>query len=170
LFERESNQGAAELLFQQTRFADDAACLEIGLGAVAYLAGNYGASLRASLRRYVEHHSGMLTAGVLDPNPVTLQGLAYQRRELTASETFSKRFGNQEWPKVVGIDDYPFLAEAGAAAAQVRTIVNGEWRISDLRGEDTPLRLEVMHTGHNILVLAWCPQRTWLKRRVRLAG
>jgi hypothetical protein len=27
-----------------------------------------------------------------------------------------------------------------------------------------------MHTGYNILLLAWLPQRTWLKRKVILTS
>jgi Zn-dependent peptidase ImmA (M78 family) len=42
LFEREANQGAAELLFQREHFARDAADLEISTATVSLLANRYG--------------------------------------------------------------------------------------------------------------------------------
>src|SRR4051812_30098284 len=42
LFEREANQGAAELLFQRDRFARDAGDLDISVDAIWELASQYG--------------------------------------------------------------------------------------------------------------------------------
>ena len=51
LFEREANQGAAELFFQRQIFAQVAADYEIGLAAVVHLSEKFGASIHATFRR-----------------------------------------------------------------------------------------------------------------------
>lgn len=51
LFEREANQGAAELLFQRDRFEQMAAEYEVGVAAIVELAEKFGSSRHAAFRR-----------------------------------------------------------------------------------------------------------------------
>ena len=79
-FEREANQGAAELLFQRERFAEIAADYAIGCATVIELADLFGASRHATFRRYVESDPSPLAGVVLVPRPCARDPLAFQRR------------------------------------------------------------------------------------------
>ncbi|HEX5403184.1 MAG TPA: ImmA/IrrE family metallo-endopeptidase [Pseudonocardiaceae bacterium] len=70
LFEREANQGAAELLFQRTRFTQDAADSVTSIATIRALAEQYGSSFHAAVRRYAETHPGAVAAIVLDRPPM----------------------------------------------------------------------------------------------------
>jgi hypothetical protein len=66
LFEREANQGAAELLFQRERFAAVGSDYAVSGGAVIELAERFGSSIHAAFRRYVETHRGAVAGVVLE--------------------------------------------------------------------------------------------------------
>jgi hypothetical protein len=64
--EAEANFGAGQLIFQGTRFADEARDLELSLSSAFELAGTYGASRHAAAHHYVETHRdpiALLVAG-----------------------------------------------------------------------------------------------------------
>lgn len=77
-FEREANQGAAELLFQLQLFRQIAADYRIGMATIVDLAQMFGASTQAVLRRYVETHSHPMAAVVCQRTPVSLVPLEAQ--------------------------------------------------------------------------------------------
>jgi hypothetical protein len=81
LFEREANQGAAELLFQRERFADIAKDYAVSCAAVLELADMFGSSRHAAFRRYVETHRGSVSGVVLGRGPCDRDPLTFRRRE-----------------------------------------------------------------------------------------
>lgn len=170
LFELEASDGAAELLFQGQGFARDAADLEIGMPAIVVGHDRYGSSLRAALRRYPQAHRAAVMSVVLDVSPLTLVPLRYRRHELTMSPSFAARFGLTTWPGTLSIARYPFVSVAAAAAASPNMVVSEECTIVDNAGEIVGLRVDALHTGYDLLVLAWVPVREWTRRRVRLVS
>lgn len=159
-FEREANQGAAELFFQGPRFAKIAANYEIGIGAVDALHKHTGASLRATLRCYAETHRHALCGIVLPRSPAQAAPLGYRRNEISASAAWVQRFG-RSWPQLMTTDGFPFLS--CAQDPQQREFV---W--PDLDNTSVALHAEMIKTPYNILMLVWIAKRERLKRRVRI--
>jgi hypothetical protein len=168
-FELEASDGAAELLFQGQGFARDAADLEIGLPAVVAGRDRYGSSLRAALWRYPRAHRAAVMSVVLDVSPLTQSPLRYRRHELNMSPAFARRFGGSIWPGTLSMERYPFVAVAAAAAAS-GIVVSEECTLVDDAGEVATLRVDALHTGYDLLVLAWIPIKERTRRRVRLVA
>ncbi len=146
-----SQPGAAELLFQGTRFGKMAAEYRIGMGAVSELADIVGASLQATLRQYVETHRGSVCGLVLDPSPAQAP-LTYRRREVTQSAAWTKRFG-VGWPSTLSADVFPFLmAIDGRGSEPTYT-----W--PDVDNEQVAIKAEALCNRYAILILLWSPQR-----------
>lgn len=162
VFEREANQGSAELLFQGERFAKIAANYAIGTAVIVDLHDTVGASLRATIRRYAETHKHPVCAIVLDTSPCQLGPLGYRRREISQSAAWTKRFGSQ-WPLGrLTADVFPFLL--AARDSRQRDFV---W--PDIDNELVSLHAEALTTGYNTLLLVWVPRRERLRRKVILA-
>jgi hypothetical protein len=163
LFEREANQGSAELLFQGQRFRKMAGDYGVGMGAVTDLANFVGASLRATLRRYCEGHDRAVCGIVLKASPLRRDPLAYERMEVTPSAEWAKRFG-AAWPRVLSADGFPFVS-------LVATPFGADTRITmtDVNLEPVEVRIETSATRFGILVLMWLPRREILKRKPVLA-
>lgn len=164
LFEQEANQGAAELLFQGDRFRRLAHDYKIGIGAVAELAAISGASLRATVRRFAETHSAPVCGIVLDPSPVGVNPLTYQRREVSQSHAWTEQFGST-WPDRLSVDVCPFLGlitdpEVGLA---------GELSWPSTSSEPMPIRADALSNRWAVLILIWTPKRETFKRKRILA-
>ncbi len=169
LFEREANQGAAELLFQRERFAEIAADYAIGCGTVVELVKRFGGSRHATFRRYVESHPGTLAGVVLGPEPCEHEPLAFQRREAMCSAAWRDRFDDPaRWPAVLRAKPYTFVEQARACAAIGPP--NGEWTYIDRNNEATTLKVEAMSNSYRTFVLVWLPQRELFKRRRVIAA
>jgi len=169
LFEREANQGAAELLFQRERFAEVAADYAIGCGAVAELVELFGGSRHATFRRYVETHPGTVAGVVLKPQPCGREPLAFQRREAMCSAAWRDRFEDPTaWPAVLQSDPFRFVEQARACAAIGRP--DGEWTYIDRNNEPMTLKVEAMTNSYNTFVLVWLPRRELFKRRRIIAS
>jgi IrrE N-terminal-like domain len=164
LFEREANQGAAELLFQRERFAEVAADYAVGCGAVAELVKLFGGSRHATFRRYVESHPGTLAGVVLGPRPCGREPLAFQRREAMCSATWRERFEDPTvWPAVLRAHPFSFVEQAQACAAIGPP--DGEWTYIDRNNEPATLKVEAMSNSYRTFVLVWLPRREFFKRR-----
>lgn len=159
-FEREANQGAAEMLFQGTRFTKMAANYETGMGAVSVLHHKTGASLRATIRRYAETHRHAVCAFALPNSPCQLAPLGYRRLEVSASAAWTQRFGHR-WPLLLTVDGFPFLL--CTRDPQQRDFV---W--PDVNNESVALHAEVIKTPYNTLLLVWVTRRERLRRRTRV--
>lgn len=158
-FEMEASVGAAHVLFQVDRYAKQIAELPIGIGAITAVAPQFGASLRAGLRRYVESDRAPMLGFVLDIAPLPDAPLRYRRRELIPSPSYLERFGEPRWlwTACLPFDRFDFLAEAAAATAARNTAVTGEWRMVDGSGQVVTFRTEFYCTGYDILALLWLP-------------
>jgi hypothetical protein len=157
-FEREANQGAAEMFFQGLRFTAIAANFEIGMDAVSALHEQSGASLRATLRRYAETHRRPLCAIAMEPSPCQVAPLGYRRLEVSQSAAWTARFG-ETWPRRLTADAFPFLI--CARDPQQRDFV---W--PDLDSEPVAVQAEVIKTPYSTLLLLWVARRQRLKRKV----
>jgi hypothetical protein len=144
---------------------------DLAIGLPAVVAGHdcYGSSLRAALRRYPQAHRAAVMSVVLDISPMTLTPLRYRRHELTMSSSFARRFGSKIWPGTLSIERYPFVTVAAAAAAS-RIMVSEECWLTDDAGEAVTLRVDALHTGYDLLVLAWVPIKELTRRHVRLVA
>lgn len=95
LLEQEANAFAAEVLFGLDRFTDEADAYVPGLGGPLAIAGRYGASSHAALRRYAEtsrHPVALVAFGRF----VTHGGRALKvfPTQCATSASFAERYGN----------------------------------------------------------------------------
>jgi Zn-dependent peptidase ImmA (M78 family) len=163
LFEREANQGAAELLFQREHFARDAADLEISTATVSLLADRYGSSFHAAFHRYAESHPGIVAAIVLERTPRSSAPPTWRREEFMSTKKWNERFGPPEWPTLMRSDKYPFLAALDFCGVE-------QTEIHNLAGDADTVRVDVLQTPYNSFVLLWVPQRRLRRpRQVRIA-
>jgi hypothetical protein len=147
LFEREANQGAAELLFQRTAFTRDARGLAVGPAAVVHLADRYGSSLHAAFRRYAEtHHQPVL---VIRLHAVRNSDGSYTRYEQPCSPGWSKRFGRPSCPRQLQPAQYPFLAAIDNPVDQVI--------VHDINGEPVQVSVKAFDNTYSHFLLLWVP-------------
>ena len=132
LFERETNNFAAEVLFQLDTFEKIAADYENSIKTPIDLSKHFGASIYASMRRYVQSHFASLALGVYNL-PKTREGgkESSLRRMPMYSPSFIKKFGQAKFPNPCNRND--FLGEilvSGKLETHHRTIlpdVNGDF-------------------------------------------
>jgi Zn-dependent peptidase ImmA (M78 family) len=164
LFEREANQGAAELLLQRTRFTRDAADLEISVAAVWHLAERYGSSFHAAFRRYAETHSNAAAAIVLERSAFRSDPPTWRREEAMTNAAWTARFGSQRWPREMAVSTYPFLAALDVS--RLESVI-----LTDASGTPVEVRVDTCRTPYKSFVLLWIPERKLMRpRRVRLAA
>lgn len=152
LFEREANQGAAELLFQRTRFAKDAADSEISIDAIWGLASRYGSSFHAAFRRYAETYPGAVAAIVLDRTSIADDPPTWVRQECMATKAWTARFGTDQWPVRMSTLRFPFLAALAFPSL-------GKVEITDASGDAVAVRVDACQNGYKNFVLLWVPPR-----------
>jgi hypothetical protein len=155
-FEREANQGGSELLFQRDVFSTIAAEYEIGLGAIVDLHDKFGASLRATIRRFAETHHNAVAAVVLEIQPVSTDPLAFRRHEAVGSPSWREKIGGPwSWPSDVTAAAHGFVPVAAAAAGLGRA--SGECRLRSRAGSQVAIKVEVLNNTYHLLVLLWEP-------------
>jgi len=159
LFEMEASTTAAHLLFQLNAFTDVTRDLDVGIGAILLGAPQFGGSLRAGLRRYVQRHELPMVGFVLDTSPQPGEPLRFLRHEIVTSVAYRNRFPPPfaVFRREMSADRYPFILQAAAAGATRNTSVCGDWRTRDVNGEVVTLRTEFYCTSHDTLVLMWLP-------------
>jgi hypothetical protein len=161
LFEREANQGAAELLFQREKFTTDAAELEISTDSVWFLANRYGSSFHSALRRYAETHPGAIAAIVLDVTPVSRNPPTWRRREFMTTEAWRATFGTPRWPAFMSSAAFPFMA--GLDHPDL-----GEVRLTSQLGVQQMVHVDAITTPYRSFILLWIPQTRRLLRQRRV--
>lgn len=105
-FDREANSFAAEVLFQLDDFTARAADEPVSISVPLKLGHRYGASVYASVRRYVATHHRACAVLILEP-PVMTKGVGYVavlRRAVTSPE-FDRICGPLTWPAQFTPDD-----------------------------------------------------------------
>jgi hypothetical protein len=171
MFEREANQGGSELLFQRDVFRDVAAEYEIGIASVVELSEKFGASIRATLRRFAETHREPVAALVLNRQPISTSPIVFRRHEAVASTSWRERFGNPgRWPAELAAPDVDLVNIAATAGGRRRW--GGRTFMPDLAGESVALMTDVLDNTYHLLVLAWIPTRKvrLIRRRRVLAS
>jgi hypothetical protein len=109
IFEREANNFACEVLFQLDRFADDARDCEFGIRTVLQLSKRYGASVYASLRRYVTTSSRACAIVVFEePSTCSAAAPTLRLRRYVPSPRFIQQMGQLTW-----LDSYPLSHPLG---------------------------------------------------------
>ena len=105
-FDREANVFTSEVLFQIDTFTEEAEKYDFGITVPLRLSKKYGASIYASVRRYVSKNRRACVVLVLNP-PELKDGYGFTAdlRRVVASEKFIQMFGDINWPELFTPDD-----------------------------------------------------------------
>lgn len=105
-FDQEANTFASEVMFQLDAFALEATAHPFGIRVPLNLSKRYGASVYASVRRYVSSHPRPCAVLVLEP-PIYGRGDGFVAclRRVVASPAFARMFGTLEWPEAFAPTD-----------------------------------------------------------------
>jgi hypothetical protein len=156
LFEREANQGGAELLFQRDLLARVARDYPTDITTPIALAELFGASIHATFRRWIEDHANPVCGLVLDPEPLSTSPLTFRRFEIVESASWTRRQGPNRFPVRLSSTTHPFLAALGPPwPGQINT----RWGLSDLNGEPTTAMVQSFSNTYRIFVLLWLPAK-----------
>ena len=151
LFDREANVFASEVLFQLASFSNEAADHEFGLLTPVRLSKKYGASIYASIRRYVSTSNTACTVLVLNPPEMTdSSGFQASLRRIVSSPEFEKLFGHLSWPSCFTPDDSigAMIPIGGRRMSGPRSIC-----LTDLNGTQHDCLAEAFTQTHQIFIL-----------------
>lgn len=101
-FEAEANFFASSTLFQNDRFIEEMKQLPLSIESSIHLAKYFGASIHASLRRYVEHNHKRCSLLVLEKISRNGDNPSCYVRNYFQSKSFTEEFGNLEWQQKLG--------------------------------------------------------------------
>ena len=155
LFEREANQGAAEILFQQDRLARMAQDYPVAISTPVVLAECFGASIHATFRRWVESIDAVACGLVLDTK--LIEGRRRRYEQILTSR----------WHQQLGPNGFPKEMEAQAFPFAGRAPLDGAFPIIDANSTPVELRYETLQTPYRRFALLWLPQRESLVARHR---
>ncbi|MET4241531.1 hypothetical protein [Bradyrhizobium sp. RT10b] len=147
-FEREANVFASEVLFQRNTFTVEARDLAVGLKAPLILARRYGASVYATVRRYVSTSDRACAVLVYDPPIVGPTGAVSMLRRAVTSSAFDLQFGAYRWPGAVT------PADQFGSMVPVRRMTNPRsLALTDANGDRRRFIAEAFRTPHQTFVL-----------------
>lgn len=155
LFEREANQGAAEILFQQDMLERMARDYPILISTPVVLAECFGASIHATFRRWVESIDAAACGLVLDTKLVEGRRRRYEQ---IITPRWLQQFGSDWFPKEMDAQAFPFAGRAR---------VEGTFPIIDVNGSLAEVRYDTLQTPYRRFALLWLPQRESLVARHR---
>lgn len=148
-FEREANVFASEVLFQLDGFTAEARDLEFGLRAPLKLAKRYGASVYATVRRYVSTSDRVCAVLVFNPPELGApHGLVSVLRRAVASLAFERQFPGFAWPQAVTPDD-----TLGELIPSGRMTFPRTLALTDANAERHEFIAEAFRTPHQTFVL-----------------
>jgi hypothetical protein len=150
-FDREANAFASEVLFQLDGFTQEASDRSFGIRVPLELSKRYGASVYASVRRYVSKHHLMCTVLVLEP-PVFAKGDGFRAklRRVVSSPAFEERFGTVAWGDEFTPDD---RVGAMIPIGKKRMSSPREIPVTDANGTVHECVAEAFSTTHHVFVL-----------------
>jgi len=156
VFEREANQGGAELLFQVDLLARVGRDYPTDITTPVTLAELFGASIHATFRRWIEDHPNPVCGLVLDPQAVSLSPLTFRRFELVESRDWTARYGPRRFPVRLTSNAHMFLAPLGPPwPGQIDTY----WGIDDSNGDMTTVRVQSFCNTYRTFILLWPPAK-----------
>jgi hypothetical protein len=165
LFEREANQGGAELLFQLDLLSRVARDYPTDITTPIALADMFGASKHATFRRWIEDHPHSVCGLVLAPDPVSTTPLTFRRFEVVESQAWRRRFGANRFPVRLAASDHPFVSSLGAPWLGK---IDTSWGMPDRDGETTTLRVQSFCNSYRTFVLLWLASKEGFVARHRV--
>lgn len=149
LFEREANNFSAEVLFQLDAFEKMAANYENSIKTPIDLSKHFGASIYASMRRYVQSHFAPMALGVYNL-PKEKEGVTEfrLRRAPMYSPSFIKKFGQAPFPDPCNGGD--FLGEI-LVSAKLET--HHATKLPDFNGDFHETALHVFSNSYEIFIM-----------------
>jgi hypothetical protein len=164
-YEQEANQGAAELLFQVDLFARTARDYPTTLATPIELSQKIGASIHASIRRWVEGHEHALCVLVLPGEPTSEEPLRYRVKYAIESPLWRATFGSGALGRSVSAVTMPFLS---TLTQPLGGDIDDVWQQIALDGVVRSLRVESFTNGYDVFVLFRVPARD--RRAARRRG
>ena len=147
-FEREASFFASASLFQLDRFDEEAAKLPLSIRSARVLAGKFGGSGQASIRRYVERSRKRCAVLVFHktsksgPFPAVV-------RNYFESPSFTQAFGGLVWPDTCGFE-YEFVKDIQRGRRDHET---GQIAVTTRSMEMVTLQYHFYNSTHNVFVL-----------------
>lgn len=164
LFEREANQGAAELLFQLDLLARVARDYPTDITTPIALAQLFGASIHATFRRWIENHEQAVCGLVLGTEPISSTPLTLRRYELVESGEWKRRFGARRFPSRIDSSSHPFLSPL---RAPILGQVDTTWTMEDINSDVNLVKIQSFCNTYRTFLLVWPPARESLIARHR---
>lgn len=148
MFEREANQGGAELLFQLDLLKRVAADYPVDMTTAVVLADLFGASIHATFRRWIEDIESPVCGLVLD----TTLGASQRRKrfEHVDSPSWVDQFGSRRFPSSLPVGSYAFASTPNG---------EGDFDLIDRDGSPVTLQWQTLTTPYRMFVLLWTPTR-----------
>jgi hypothetical protein len=149
-FDREANAFASEVLFQLDDFTKQAADEPFGIGVPMKLSKKYGASVYASIRRYVStHHRACAVIVTEPPVPMDGEGFTAALRRVEPSPEFERLFGGVSWPEqFTPSDDIGAVIPFGRRMSRPRSM-----SLKDYNGSRHECVAEAFKTPYQVFVL-----------------
>lgn len=151
LFEREANNFATIVLFQDDRYALMAADSAFGISVPLKLGRKFGASAYAAMREYVRKSSKACAVVVLNaPEPCERFGMTASVRRTEVSEEFTRRFGPLKIPETITTESVlsRFIPAAGKRMSRP-----GVLPLEDRNGTVNEFIAEGFCTPRNVFIL-----------------
>lgn len=164
LFEQQANQFAAHVLFQLDRFEKDAFDLSMSLRSPLALAKRYGASVHASIRRYVETSKRACALVVTESAPeVSADGNYLRVKNVIKSPRFEYRFATLRWGPRIQCD-LPYIEPL---LRGVRMVEDHEVLLPDRNGSNVTCAVEVFTNNYNVFIFLF-PLDEQVKSRIKI--
>ena len=155
-FEREANQGGAELLFQLDLLKRIARDYPVDISTPVQLSALFGASIHSTFRRWVEGNGSPVCGLVIDPKPLIDSPPAYRRYELVESQSWTQRYGPNRFPTRLDSRTQSFLAPLGLPGS---TDINLSWGLHDRNAAMTTVNVQSLSNTYRVFVLLWLPTK-----------
>lgn len=163
LFEREANQGAAELFFQVDLLARIARDYPLHRSTPFELGELFGSSAHAAFRHWIGSHPGCVCGFVLDKHYVARGEIVFKRLECVPSSEWIEQFGNRVFPQAMPISTFSFLGPLVTGHDDVET----DWTLDDLNLIPRTVNVQSFSNGYNNFVMVWIPERESFVARLR---
>ncbi|MCK6617151.1 MAG: ImmA/IrrE family metallo-endopeptidase [Cyclobacteriaceae bacterium] len=157
-FEAEANFFASGTLFQLDRFDEEASRLELTIRSPLALSKQFGGSVHATIRRYVERSPKRCALLVIEKEGL----LNFKVRNYFQSPSFTMEFGILKWPERLG-PDQAFIADCSFSR---KMNVDGQFLYKGENGDIT-FQYHFFNNSFNFFVMV-LPFGEKIKSKVKL--